>query len=461
MQITVNQNFTKRINSTKRPTGGQIIDNVKLKDSCDIKSPVFELNTLDFHTNYVRAFGNYYFADVKNLDSHRSELICNLDHLATFKDQIAAYTGYVVYAAAAPGDFIYKDDPRNGPTTLVTNQTSEASPGWTTSSAGVYLIAMANAISNGNGGAPAYYITNAAGLANIVGAIFDPNFITNIRNQFNGCFDAVVSCSWLPFDGSWLATQADSVALPVYAGNQDLGVGNMAMLKNRTWHNRFYCTIPNVGYNGTYIQSNKYMTTTIYLPGVGVCPLTYDLYKISAVGVTIDVYLDIITGDIVYYLSTASPMGNGQIQSFSGNVAAKVPVVGSSYDGLGVASGILSTAGSAGARNPVGVAQGLLGIARSLSVDNMVVGANSSPLALIHNPNVAIDLHFQCPLHGINSIDELEVFRREQGMPYFDNARLGDLPGYIKCDGASIPIPGDGTEQTVVNGYVNGGFYFE
>ncbi len=461
MQITVNQNFTKRINSTKRPSGGQTIDNVRLKDSCDIKSPVFELNTLDFQINYVRAFGNYYFADVKNLDGHRSELICNLDHLATFKDQIAAYTGYVVYASAAPGDFIYKDDPRNGPTTLVTNQTAEASPGWTASSTGVYLIAMANAISNGNGGAPAYYITNAAGLSSIVGAIFDPNFITNIRNQFNGCFDAVVSCSWLPFDFGWLASQAGAVSIPVYAGNQDLGVGNMAMLTKRTWHNRFYCTIPNVGYNGTYIQSNKYMTTTIYLPGVGVCPLTYDLYKISAVGVSIDVYLDIITGDVVYYLSTASPMGNGQIQSFSGNVAAKVPVVGSSYDGLGVASGILSTAGSVGAQNPVGVAQGVLGIARSLSVDNMVVGANSSPLALIHNPNVAIDLHFQCPLHGINSIDELEVFRKEQGMPYFDNARLGTLPGYIKCDNASIPIPGDGTEQTVVNGYVNGGFYME
>ena len=460
MQITVYFGFSKRINSTKRPVGGRDI-NVRLKDACDIKSPVFELDLLDFNINYVKAFGNYYFADVKNLDGHRSELICNLDHLATFKNQISAYKGYVVYAASAPASLLYLDDPRNGPTSVVSTDSAEASPGWTVSSSGCYLIGLANAISNGKCGAPAYYLTNAAGLSSITAKIFDPGIINVIEHQFNGVFNSIVSCIWLPFDGTWAANTAGSASIPVYAGSEDLGVGNMAMLTGRTWHSRIYCAIPAGLYSGTYVQSGKYITTTIYLPGVGVCPLTYDIYKESSTGVTIDLYLDFITGDIVYYLSTASPNGSGQSQSYAGNVAAKVPVVGSSYDGIGVASGVLSTAKSIATGDPISAAQGVLGIARSLSLDTMVVGANSSPLSLIHQSKVVVTKHMQVPIHGATDITQLEVFRTEQGMPYYNNARLGDLPGYIKCDAASISIPGDGTEQTVVNGYVNGGFYME
>ena len=56
MQITVFKNFNKKVDSTKRPSGGTVIDNVRLKNETGIKNPVFELNTLDFDINYVYAF---------------------------------------------------------------------------------------------------------------------------------------------------------------------------------------------------------------------------------------------------------------------------------------------------------------------------------------------------------------------------------------------------------------------
>ena len=460
LQIKTYSGFSKRFNSTKRPTGGTT-KNVELKSETNIKSPTFILNTLDFSINYVEAFGNYYYCDVKNLDGNRSELICTMDRPATFKSQMGSYTGYIEYASAAPAGFIYKDDPRNGPTSLVSSLQATETISWSADATGSYVLAMATQMSNGNGGAPAYYIVDASDLAKVVSAIFDSSFIDNIKKQFNGCFDSIISCTWLPFNITWTQTQANCTAIAFYAGNQNLNIGTGAMLRARTWHDRYYCTIPNIGYNGTYIQSSKYMTATIYLPGVGVCPLNYDLYKISATGVTVDVYLDFITGDVVYYLSTASPTGNGQIQSFSGNVAAKVPVVGSSYDGLGVASGVISTAGNIASMNPIGALGGIASIARSLSVDNMIVGANSSPLALIHNKNIVVELHVQTPLHGATDITELDVFRSEQGMPYFDNARISNIPGYIKCRAASVSIPGDGEEQTTINAMMNAGFYYE
>ena len=464
MALSINtwSGFSKRVNSTKKPDPNTATArNVLLKDACDIKNPVFELAELDFTVNHVEAFGNHYFAHVQNLDGHRSNIICTLDYLATFKSQIGAYSAYIEYAASAPGQLLYIDDPRNAPTTYVANNASSDDPGWTVSNSGCYLLGMANAVSIGNCGAPSYYVMDASELSQVTAAIFDPNFITNIKNQFNGVFDAIISCIWLPFDKSFVSGNGSS-SVPVYAGNQDLGVGSMAFLTNRVWKKRLYVSLPSIfGYNGTYIQSGKYVTASIYLPGVGVCPLTYDIYKDNATGVTVDIYLDFITGDILYYLSTASPNGTGESQCFSGNVAAKVPVVGSSYDGIGVAQGILSTAKSFASGNPVETAQGILGIARSLSVDNIVIGANSSPLSLIHDKNVRIETHTQVPINGALSMAELEVFRSDNGMPYFNRATISSLSGYIKCRNASVSIPGDGEEQNVVNSYLNNGFYYE
>ena len=462
ISIKTHTGFSKRVNSTKRPPStGYTQYDLLLKNGCDYLQPVFEINTLDMAINYVEAFGNYYWCEVKNLDGHRSELHCNLDHLATYKDQIGSYSAFVEYAASAPASLLYIDDPRNAPTSVVNNGASSSDPGWTTAEAGCYLLGMANAVSIGNCGAPSYYVMNASELSAVTTAIFDPNFITNIRNQFNGVYDAIISCIWLPFDKSFV-TGNGSAQVPIYAGNQDLGVGNMSYLTKRVWKHRAYVSLPSIlGYNGTYIQSGKYVTASIYLPGVGVCPLTYDIYKESATGVTVDIYLDFITGDILYYLSTASPNGTGESQCFSGNVAAKVPVVGASYDGIGVAQGILSTAKSVASGNPVEAAQGILGIARSLSVDNIVIGANSSPLSLIHDKNIRVETHVQVPINGALSMTELEVFRSDNGMPYFNRATISSLSGYIKCRNASVSIPGNGSEQDVVNSYLNNGFYYE
>ena len=464
MALSINtwSGFSKRVNSTKKPDPNTATaHNVLLKDACDIKNPVFELDALDFTINHVEAFGNDYFAHVQNLDGHRSNIICTLDYLATFKSQIGVYSAYVEYAASAPAQLLYIDDPRNAPTSVVANNTSSDDPGWTVSNSGCYLLGMANAVSIGNCGAPSYYIMNASELSQVTAAIFDPNFITNIKNQFNGVFDSIVSCIWLPFDKSFVSGNG-SVSVPVYAGNQDLGVGSMDFLTNRVWKKRVYVSLPSIGgYNGTYIQSGKYVTASIYLPGVGVCPLTYDIYKDNATGVTVDIYLDFITGDILYYLSTASPNGTGESQCFSGNVAAKVPVVGASYDGIGVAQGILSTAKSIASLNPIDAISGGLGIARSLSIDNIVTGSNSSPLSLMHDKNIRVETHLQVPIHGALSMAELEVFRSDNGMPYFNRATISSLSGYIKCRNASVSIPGDGEEQNVVNSYLNNGFYYE
>ena len=114
MQIECFSGFSKRVNSTKQPTGTGTTFDVLLKDGADDINPVFELNTLDFSINRVKAFGRQYWSHVRNLDGHRSEIICKLDYLATYKTQIGAYTGLINYTSSS--NKLTITDPRNVPT---------------------------------------------------------------------------------------------------------------------------------------------------------------------------------------------------------------------------------------------------------------------------------------------------------------------------------------------------------
>ena len=463
MQITVYTNFSKRVNSTKRPTSGTgtAVD-VVLKDECTIISPTFILNKLDFDINYVEAFGNYYFAHVKNLDGHRSEIICTIDHLATFKTQIGSYSGFVEYAASAPDSYIYLPDPRNGASAAMKYGSAEEDPGWVVTSQGCYILAVNGILSNGMGGSPAYYVCTPTELNNIVAEIFDQSLASQVEKQFNGVANSIVSCVWLPFSAGWVITQTGAVSSQVCIGSELLN-STAHLITSRVWHVRKYASIPNpLGYSGTYIQTSQYYLVSIFLPGVGVCPVNYDMFKDNALGsITIDIELDFLTGDIVYNLSNSSPNGSEIVAVFSGNVETKVPVAGASYDGIGVAGGIVETLGNAMKGSISGVASGVFDVIQSLECKTMIVGANSSCLGPLYKNKIEVEVYVRVPIIGSLSDSELYQYRAEQGMPYMKTVTISSLSGYVKCSAASVNIPGDGEEQKAVNDYLNSGFYYE
>ena len=49
----------------------------------------------------------------------------------------------------------------------------------------------------------------------------------------------------------------------------------------------------------------------------------------------------------------------------------------------------------------------------------------------------------------------------QKGRAKFAAATISSLSGYIQCMDASVDIPGYSSEKDRVNGYLNGGFYYE
>lgn len=464
MQIKVFSNFTKRINSTKQPTGGTDV-NVLLKDQCTVLDPVFELNTLDFSINYVQAFGNYYFCDVTNLDGHRSELHCRLDHLATFKSQISGYAGLVEYTSASSNVMI--SDPRNMPTCEVANAHVSQSFDFSTDTTGCYIVGVA-AKGGVKSGSTTFYALSQQGFSDICQSIYDSSLWQQMWNQFNGVQNAILSCFWVPFSLSFVSSYfTGGTAGSFYIGDEVVTASDCYNIASRIHtgglggSGSITVTFP-FQFGGVqvpnYVYKAPYTTITLYLPFVGEVELPADIAADNP-KFTIDYQMDILTGDIIYYLKGDEA---GLIATYTGNFASKVPVAGATYDAIGVVRGAITTAiGFGGAfLNPAAGAAGMFAgvgsTVNALRLNSQSNGSISSALGGLFIDDAQIDVHTALPAEPT-----LDSWKAEQGMPYFKVATLSSLSGYIKCSGASVQIPGDGNEQDTVNSYLNSGFYLE
>lgn len=461
MQITVYKNFSKRINSTKQPTGGTTV-NVVLKSPCNILSPVFEINSTDFDINYVGAFGNYYYADIKSLDANRIEISCTLDHLATYKSNISSYTGLVEYTSASSDIMI--TDPRNTPTCEVANAHVSAPFDFSTDTTGCYILGVA-AKGGVKQGATTWYAISKTGLSDVCDKVYDSGLWTQMWNQFAGVQNAIISSFWVPFSLTFVSTYFSAGTVDVFQiGDETVSAADCYNIISRIHTGSdvsITATFP-YQFGGVqtpcYVYKAPYCTATLYLPFVGEVELPVDIAADNPKFI-ISYQMDILTGDIIYYLHGDEA---GLIATYTGNFASKIPVAGASYDAIGVVRGAMTAAmGGIGAlMNPAAGAGAMLAgignVTQSLRLTSQSNGSISSALGGLLYDEAKIDVHIALPAEPT-----LDAWKAEQGMPYFKVATLSSLSGFIKCHNASISIPGDGSEQQIVNGYVNGGFYLE
>lgn len=477
MNITVWSNFSKRINSTKQPAANTgTIKTVLLKDVTDIEAPVFELNTLDFSINYVQAFGHYYFCDVRNLDGNRSELVCTMDHLATFKDNIKAYSGLVQYTSASSRLDI--TDPRNMPASDIEIKQASVSAGFPladpANSDGIYIIGV---IGKKGTLAPAsgtvqYWGVSGVELLKFFNDVFGAGTILeNIKATFNNLMDSIVSCIWLPFSGFGSGGGFGSLT-NIVIGSEPLTAQGYPLERRTSIHQSGVTLNPifpmESAHGKSYLDKSPYTTGILFLPFVGNVPLDVDaLYTGREIHIIASI--DMATGDLVYDVQYADALATYKTETYTGNCATKVPVAGASYDGVGVAAGILTsiggvaagiasvaTGGALAAGAAAAAVGGAAGAAKSLELHSMLGGSASSALGFRLGGDIVATLFTKVPAET-----NLTAYKTAHGMPYFKVATLSSLSGYIQCADASVEIPGTAAEKTAVNGYLNSGFYLE
>lgn len=472
MDIKVFTDFTKRKNSTRQPSGGQVISCV-LKEDTSILRPVFILNTPIASYTYVQAFNKYYFvSDVVNLDANRCEVHCALDVLATYKADISAYPAFVERAASAFD--VYVNDPLLSQKQLLLDDnitlTSLASF-FTPFANGCFLV---ECLAKDNG--IVLYATSDLEPYKFIlspGAYSPQDKTEWIASQISQAFDLDVyigSVKWFPFSASTLGTLLPTNSFPI--GPVDLAAAAEAADPG-SWTYFVYkvnqslpkvgsvqLNMPQTGNFGDFRDcNNSYTQYNMYLPGVGIVSVDAAVigYAIRTnKTINVNLYVDLISGDITYLLQFAS---GAQVSRFSGNISVDVPIGKSAVDTVKsakmFAGSVAAGAAAGGVWGAIGgaVVGGVEAIYNHLTPDTSMVGGSGNKTEMIMQHNyIALNR---------KQFGSKDFPTEVAGRPFMQNIVLGNLYGFVKCGSASVPVNAPDQVRDEINRYLNNGFYME
>ena len=468
MTIKYWTDFSKRKKSTKQPTGGTQAT-VRLKEPCGIASPSFICNGIPDTVKYIEAFGRYYFVTEVTHDGPDIVIDCVSDSMATFKSSIGSYNGYIEYSSTVLNHHV--NDPRNNPTDLVNvsyNTMTFSNSIFNTT--GCYILGVLSDDTNGEGGFITYFACDKTAIHQLSSILYDQTFIQQLVDQFQAVQDSLVSCLWIPIDITKISGSSEYIKV---GREQTIVTGKkITSRKLATTTGSVSLTFPSgcggAGSNMLYIDKAPYTTGVLFLPFVGIVPLDLDLIAFTK-SLQININIDVLTGDIVYRLST----GGALVSSYNGNIATKMPLSSATFDAAGVATGALTTIGgvlggilTTVGTEGVGAAIGVLGaatsaiaggakVAKSLEFHTMINGSASSAIGAELG---IVPYYYIATYQPTMTPGELKA---EQGLPLFDVDTVSNRPGFLKFNCASIQINGFESDRETINGYLNSGFYYE
>ena len=465
MNILVFSNFSKRKNSTKTPldSSGTVVD-VALKESTSIEAPVFRLTSNDFTINYVKAFGAYYFVnDIVSIDKAHIEIYCEKDVLATYKTEIGSYNAFILRASSDYDLEVY--DPlisqQVAPVELYLDSSYDELvaplPGSGTDSAGVYIVRVA-----GRNGINTFAMTKALLNSIMDFAFTDSNFqdiiddlvVTELFNPFHYILDvrflpltsaarteillrATQKRVWL----GWYDTRVDSYCIdpgeisigPVYYDTVDITPG------------RFF--------NDFRDYDARWVKAYLFIPGIGQVEISPQHLRYP---MRIEWAVDLMSGHIIAKLLTNTQEGQSTIATYQGSIGCPYQIgqvtgdLGQIVQTAALTAAGLATGGAAGL-----TAAGMTAMSNApgfLQPDTNIMGNMADMMTYRVYPNVVLSRHI---MHA------KVIPTSTHGRPLYEYRTISSLSGYVQCDNATVPIAGESRDKDAVNGYLNGGFYYE
>lgn len=454
MVIDLFTGFSKKINSTKRPTGGRAVT-VRLKEPTSVLSPVFLINNYNLAENYVQWGNRYYFVDdIVIVGNELAEYHCSVDVLATYKDAIGASSQYVVRSASAYDlnvvDNFYPTKAYN------THEMGDIQSPFTKDiSLGCYIIGLQGKGSGGNGGAVTYYKCTSAGLKSLVNymladaSIYNVSDITDdlLKCIFNP-LQYIVSCMWFPFD------------VPVMTGSVDFGwwsaeVSEINRVASLEWGTNMSFTIPKHPKQGrgAYMNLLPYSKYTLQAGPWGSIPLD-NFNLLNDTTLECDYKVDLITGSGRFNIQFRDKLCYQQIITSQIGVPIQL---GQNMLNQGALtdtfSGIGDVLKSAITGDPAGMlTSGLGAIGSAASMTQSIPSSMGGNGTLSFNNTFAILADF---------IDVVDEDLAQFGRPLCQMKTISSLSGYVLCRDADLDTSGSPSEKSAMLEFMNGGFYYE
>lgn len=440
--------FSKRKNSTKRPTEQGTTVPCLLKSATTFQNPTFILqkpmnDMLQF--NYAKWADHYYFIDsTTSINARQTEISCTEDILATYKNEISNYTCFIersINQTTLANDTMYI--PTND-WVLSTRNVRHKEKIMTSTYSQQYIIRVVSRT-----GIASYYI-NGDQLNNLLDYMYtESNFtdviIDGITKLMFDPFKYIVDLKWIPFVESAFKNNNNEA---IQLGFWDSGVAAKRIDED---------TVVNFSYSFAFdnplyaITDFRYYTPSfsnyfIKLPFIGVVAL--NPYKIDE------------SVNALYQFDATSGLCNVFLQSkkvvfASYQFQLSVPVqIG--YASTNTAQLTTSAISLVGAGLQGNIAQG---ISSGIEAGRSITAPEVSMLGTIGN--ISNILNNQILEFNSYACTSIEPDGASEGYADGTVRSISGLSGYIKCRNASIEISGFTGDQEAVNNYLNSGFYYE
>lgn len=460
MIVTFYKNFSKRTNSTLRPTGGTDLT-CYMKDDCSVLSPVFLIDGIDLGYNYCKFNDRYYFiTDITLSNNNIYEISCSVDVLATYKTSIGSYTAFVERAASSY-DTLVTDN-------YLTASNNISSMTKTTIALSITSQVFYMMLVFGKNGFIPYVFTDFADAAQFYNTGNPITINANNQVSFND-FVNIVKNAGMAFTASDITNYMGDIriipyvpvqgATPVFQTIHDVVYGTMSFTISGDLHRltpeyfyqdaTFTLTDPGNVYSDFRAYDSRFSQYRIYLPGVGL--QTISANEAGKKDLKISVYMDYINAKISYRIFHDS---GADVAKFDGELGCTMPAMGSNQDVFGAISSGMHMASSIGSFDAFSVISGAADTAKKIMQPQVV--AQSPGIGniqfMLDNP----DIVYYCENYGSKDFPTAPA-----GRPLFQNVAINTLSGYIKCGSASVAISGFDSEREQVNNYLNSGFYYE
>ena len=462
--ITYWTNFSKRINSTKQPTGGTNIS-VVLKMPCSVEKPIFVLTGISESINYIKWDSRYYYVtDVTWQTNTIKEVSCDIDLLATYKSNITSTKAFIEYTQYGFNADIL--DPRISNTANILSSSSTLSGlnGYI-SAAGTYILSVI-----GTDGTAVRYAMTRSGLNDLGDKIstapssaIDDAFV----KKYGSCLECIRGCTWVPF--IYAMPNNDEVLL----GSYNTHVPATIIPDLSSYGSVGYMSVP-------WINAEKCRkdneTITLFLPGYGVTILQPSAIHYES-SLNIRISYD-ITGNLIYILHSG-----GHDSYYQCNLGVEIPITQYVQSPTGMVVGAMSNEFTSNSKWAATRYSGnTLNDRIGNAIEGTFLGYVGNILGRLVNTGCTVGsiggqggaamADFVSMNNDIVMVNRTYDYSEAQadmadryGRPYFAVNTISNMlvnnTGYVQTNGASVDIPGYEEEKNKVCAFLNGGVFIE
>lgn len=278
------------------------------------------------------------------------------------------------------------------------------------------------------------------------GWLWSPNFIDQIAKIFNNPMESIIGLHKV-------------YATPVDAGNTTIHVGYLDSNVPSAYITQQYVevdcgTVDLYEQFGNVFDYSPFTDVQLYLPFIGIVPLSVDDVMRSSISITYGV--DVITGACLAMVNVERDMYGGVLYQYSGNCAVQYPISSGSYMGIvagiaSIAGGIAATVASGGAAAPalLGAAGGAMSMHTQVQHSGSFSGnagamGGKAPYLIISRPITA--------MYGYEEYIE--------GYPANSYVSVGDCSGYVKARNVDlVGVTATDTELSEIESLLLNGVY--